>query len=242
MRTTKNEVRIPRVLVRISKDDRNANTEREIITNTGERIRFFIRHAPDSIAEQKDNNELSVRVGCIIGVSDGVSGLKKGDIAILDYTIDIDEQYFVTMDNGDKIVAVPCATTLCKEELIATSADEKYLERNVIVQKPGDVEQLSLLLGIVRGTKFIPNNHYLFCEPQVPVQQSLILFSSPVKQETSVQRKVLFAGKQSGFKAGQFIVAIKDSNFTVNIADRRFEIIPVTDVLAILESGNENAA
>lgn len=241
MRTTLNQNRVPRLLIRIAKEERSALSEKTIITNEGIATKLYLNtpwekpKGQDGDDQAQDNNKLSVRYGTIIGLSEGICGYKKGDIAILDYTVDIDDSYLVKMDNGDKIVSVPCKTTLCDSELIATTYDKDYIERNVIVHKPGEVDQLSLVLGIVRNSKFIPNDHYVFCEPHYPEPQSLILFTPAKTEETHVQRTVIFSPKNSGLKPGQDIVAILNSNMPLIIAGRPLEIIPITDILGVVE-------
>jgi hypothetical protein len=239
MRTTKSRERGPRILVKILQADRIALGEKVITTEEGKKVKLFLRSLME---KEKDETPDAVRVGRIMGFSEGVTGLKKGDIAILDYKVDTDnDQYLVMMDGLDKIVSIPCVTTFCTDEKVATSYDEKYIERNVIVHKPGDVYQESLLFGVIRGTKFIPNDHYLFCEPELPKVAPLLLFMEMPEPETYVQRKIIFASKRSGFKTGQTVVAIKNSNMTLNIADNMFDIIPVSDILAIIEIDKEAA-
>lgn len=234
MRTTLNQNRVPRILVRIQHEDRLALTEKEIKTSAGQSVKFYLASAEEKV---RDKTELTVRIGRVMGMSEGVGGVKKGDIAILDYTVDVDDEYFVTWDGKDKIVSVPCLTTLCRGELVATSYDEKFIERNVIVQKTGDVDQLSLVLGLIRGTQFIPNDHYVFCEyePEQPPTSSLIMFNQVVPTHTHIERTIAFVGKQSKLKEGQRILAMKDSNMTLTLANNTFEIIPVTDILATIE-------
>lgn len=246
MRTTINQNSVPRLLIKITKEDRAALSEKTIVTNEGIETKLYLNTPWEKPKNQQgeneatDNNKLSVRYGTVIGLSAGICGYKKGDIAILDYTVDIDDDtYLVTKEGDDKIVSVPCKTTFCDSELIATSYDQNFIERNVIVQKPGEVDQLSLVFGVVRKEKFIPNDHYVFCEPHYPQPQSLILFTNAKPEPTHVQRTIVFASKSSGLQPGQEIIAILDSNMSLTIAGRPFEIIPVTDILAVVENKNE---
>jgi hypothetical protein len=240
MRTTVNEFKVPRLLVRIAKEDRTAMSEKNIRTNDGSMKTLYLNMAKKAAADQEDENKLAVRYGTVIGMSEGVSGYKRGDIAILDYKVDVDEEYLVSIENGDKIVSVPCMTTFCKDEIIATTYDKRFIERNVIVQKPGEVEHFSMVFGIVRQNQFLPNPHYVFCAPRVERPQSLIVFSGSAPEKTHIQRTVIYAHKQTGLKSGDEILAIAESNMPLNITGRYFEIISSNEILAVVE--NEHVA
>jgi hypothetical protein len=242
MRSTADLNGVPRILVRISGEDRANMSEKSITTIHGEK-RTLYKNAPwlrpkdaDGNYEPQDNNELTVRYGTVLGMGIGVSGYRKGDIVILDYTVDIDSSCIVYHDGDDKIVSIPCMTTFCKDELIATSYDEKFIERNVIVQKKGEVEYLSMVMGVVRKGVFIPNDHYIFCEPPVKAPEYIYRFIKEKKKPTHIVRKVIFAPKKSGLKQGDTIIAILESNMSLTLGDRPLEIIPITDIMAIDQS------
>jgi hypothetical protein len=251
MRTTLTDAKAPRLLVSLFKKDKLALTEKEIITNTGEKVRFCIK-AYDNY--DVDRWELSLKVGKVIGLSEGCHGYRVGDIVFLDYVVDADEKYFVSEDDEEKVVSVPCHTTYHDRAIWAHSYgrmefDNKtqrpigwkaHGEKNTLVADIGDVEELSLVLAVIRGDKLIPNDYYLFCE-YVPDQSTdLVELADGIigyrhNDEKVIKRKVLFCSKGGPVSADDTVMAKLDSNIEVTILEKKYDVIPIIDVLGVLE-------
>lgn len=248
MKTTKNGTGIPRILVKISNESKMKLVEKEIISTTGEKFKLCLK-APSYL--EIDKYEISVRVGEVIGVSPGVEGIEIGDLVLLDYIVDAEVDYMVRMEGLDKIVSVPCASRIHDKDIIVTmyyQAEQRdpndetppkmiYIgEKNVMVAKKGDVDEISLVLAVVRGEEIIPNKFYVFCE-QRPEMSGLVLqanglFGYAEKEETHIRRKVLFADPSTGLKSGDYILAMLESNYETILVDKKFDVIPVVDILA----------
>jgi len=259
MRTTRNYYKVPRLLVRISDDYRRSMTEKEILTNTGEKISLCLRAQATQDTEDLTKFEWSIKVGKIVGLSPGCAGYKLGDLAIMDYIVDCDEQYLVEMDGSDKIVSVPCETTFHGEAIYSTTYGSIKKERsrfgghiqtfnytgevNRLVAAPGDVDQLSLVLGVIRQGKLIANDHYLFCrkEPEMSQEMELVdgILAYRNYAETHITRQVLFASPYNQFSPGDTIIALPGSNFDLQIFNQEFDIVPMHDVIAYIEQSTE---
>lgn len=250
MNTTKNHNGVPRVLVRLSHESKMKLIEMEIIDNNGQVFKLCLK-APSY--EEVDKYEMSVKIGDVIGVSPGVTGIEVGDIVIIDYTVDADADYQVTHEGKDKIVSVPCQSRLHKKDITVTSyytalppvpgkEDEppvlKYTgERNVKVAKKGDVDEMSLVLAVVKKNEIIPSEFYVLCEFKEELSGIVLqpngMFGYNQKEETHIRRKVLFAHPSTGLKQGDYILAVPESNFETTIFEKKFDVVPIVDVLAI---------
>ena len=248
MKATLNAYGIPRILVRLARSERESKMSHLFKMPDGSNG-SIITKLP--MYEEVDKWELNVSVGTVVALSDKADGIEIGDIAIIDYTVDCDEQYVVGYVDGDKIVSVPCQTRLHDKDIIVTTYYSKiqnpktkvvsyvpHGEKNIKVAAKGDVDQLSLVLGIVRNNQVIPNESYLFCKVPVVstamVEKNGILSYAPVEEKV-LQREVIFAHPKSGFKAGDQIIAVRDSAFKLELYDYHFDMIGVHDVMAMVE-------
>lgn len=251
MRTTLTEAKTPRLLVSLLKEDKLALTEKKIVTNTGEVVNFCLKALNDY---DVDRWELSLKVGKVIGLSAGCNGYRVGDMVLLDYVVDADEKYFVSEDEAEKIVSVPCHTTFHETALWAHSYgrmeyDQQtkkvvgyrpHGERNTLVADEGDVDELSLVLGVIRGDKLLPNDYYVFCEHEPQTGTELVeladgIIGYKLNYDTVIKRKVLFAAKGSPVVPGDTIMAKLDSNIEVTLLERKFDVVPIIDVLCVME-------
>lgn len=237
MKTTLNYQRVPRVLVRMSEKERELLTHKEITTASGEKIKLCTRWIDPEDDEAR--YELALKVGTVIGVSPGVTEIQEGDIALLDYVVDSDISFEVCRDGGDKIVSVPCRTTIHQDSKYVTTYDKKFLEKNVAVYKKGDIDQLSLILGVIREDRLIPNDHYVFCEFRASRSEEMIklesgLYAYKVYDDTFLSRKVLFCGDAAECCPGEIILATINSNVEITIMDRKFDVIPISDIHAVI--------
>ncbi|MFX1709092.1 hypothetical protein PV783_34310 [Chitinophaga sp. CC14] len=260
MITTKNNVGTPRILVRISYADRLALTEKTIITEDGRAISLCLRNVTREMA-QADRWDLSVRVGRVEAIMPGCGNIQVGDLAILDYVVDGDSDdqgendsstaENVLMEDRDKLVSVPCVTRLHQEPIYVTSYGQwvrdpqtqkpiKFIvtgETNRLVAQRGDHIDMSLVLGVIRGTQLLPNPAYVFAAYEEQEYSSIFKQDGETYYElhdtTHIVRKVLFADPATGLRPGDTIHAIYDSNIEVTILDQIFEVIPFCDILAV---------
>jgi len=250
MQTTKNGVGIPRILVKLSAKSKLDLLEKEIITTTGEKIKLCLK-APSY--EEVDKYELSVKVGEVIALSPGVKNVQIGDIALIDYIVDADAEYVAYMEGNDKVVSVPCQSRIHDKDIVVTSyyqqkkiggtQGEKKIkmeytgEKNVFVARKGDVDEISLLLGVIRDGQLIPNDYFIFCEPKQENSNLTVqangLFGFNAKETTHIKRRVLFSSPETGLKSGDYVLAEKESNFELTVFEKKFDVIAVVDVLAI---------
>lgn len=261
---------MPRILVRINGSDRHENkTEKTITANNGQQIKLYLAPIAEDVALRKE--ELAVQIGEVIGLGPGCEGYEIGDTVLMDYNVDSDEQYLVRTEDiekalslqeattdswnrplrqGDKIVSVPCKTTYHDTRFSITSyglrkSATEYIytgERNMLIWDVGDVNELSLIYGIIRNTpdgpSLIPNDYWIFCEHEPERSESMEAVNGIMAyrkyDDTYVKRNVLFCGGiHSGFQSGDTIYAVPGAAIPVTVHDVKFDVIACVDIFGV---------
>jgi co-chaperonin GroES (HSP10) len=160
------------VIIKIRKEDRDALFAKTITRDDGTKVKLFI--AQPVSADDVTANEKFVSCGEIVSRGTNVKLFECGDLAILDYTLDNDESVIVGYEGDDKLVAVKAHTTFVDRDLVVyahrepqkTQGNAKAMRvsRDQIVQHKGDYNEMSLVLGVIRGEKLIANEPFVFLD------------------------------------------------------------------------------
>lgn len=226
-----------RIFVRITKESRENIYSKEIIRHDGTKVRLWkAMQATDDIDERQ--SFLNVQTGIVEAVSDKISWIKKGDMALLNYDVCNSPGRFLRKDGEDSIYFVEANTTYHDDDEVAYQ--NRRTRRDQIVHVKGDLCELSPLLGILRGDELIANDPYVFFDQisniVTKVSAAKIMYTEKQKILT---RKVIAIGEKStekyGIKKGDTVMLDDFDSFSVKLDDDHgIDCINDEDVLAIV--------
>lgn len=222
-----------KIIVRITKEGRESIFSKEITRKDGKKIKLFINvPALDDMDERK--SRLFIQTGIVEQVSDKVKGIQVGDIALLDYQLCNSERNFVSKDDDGELYWLTATTTYHKDTLIANQT--RRTKRDQIVHTKGDVNDLSMLLGIIRNENIIARRPYVFLENIPPTlvkttgmglvyQETQKVFSRNILAVDPETTKIFFINEGDS-------VMVNDADiFLIEFDGKRIDCIQDEDVL-----------
>lgn len=225
-----------KILVRISAELRESIYAKEVITAKGEKIKLW-KSAKETDYLDERASFLNVQTGEVEDVSEKIDWIKKGDIALINYDVCNSPQRFYKADGDDNIYFLEVNTTYHKDTNIAWK--NRRNKRDEIVWSAGDYDQLSGLLGIIRGDEIIANAPYIFFKHEsnirTMVSPSGMMYDAA---EKIIEREVLAISKESsekyGVKVGDLITVDDYDLFSVKLSDElAIDCINDCDILAL---------
>lgn len=133
------------VVVKITKESRDNVFKRTVKTDSGETVNIFLPAAIDKMDER--HSQFFVTCGEVMAVGEDVIEVKVGDIAILDYTQDNNEEIILRYEGEDKLIVVSAVSTFHTDNYEVEPANKR---RQIVWQK-GDIKELSNVLGVIRN-------------------------------------------------------------------------------------------
>jgi hypothetical protein len=212
-----------KVLIKITKDEWNDLFSIWITRHDGQRVQLFTDTEETAGYERRFRQNLSV--GNIIAAGRNVSGVLKGDIAIIDYLVTGNDESLVGFHNGNKLIVIPAFTTYHDKDAAPLIDGKK-------TYKKGDYNVLSPLIGVVRMGKIIPFQPYLFLKYEDP--NRMVVSKSGLKIEKTddiCQREVIGASSKSIYKDGDKILINEANLFSRFIDKKEISVIFEEDVL-----------
>lgn len=226
-----------KILVRITSESREGVFSKKIVRNDGTTTKLFINVDADAVDERKSS--LFVQTGVVEAVSDQVKGVQVGDIALLDYTLCNSEINFFKKDNDGELYWLNATTTYHKETMVANQT--RRSRRDQIIHKFGEIDEISMLLGIVRGDEIIARRPYVFLE-HLPTTIIKTTFSGIQynEQQKIIQRKVLGVDEQTtkffSIQKGDTVL-VKDADvFMVSYEGKKIDCINDGDCLGAVKT------
>lgn len=230
-----------KVIVRISSKSIENIYSKEITRDDGTKVTLF-KTVP---AGQNDDrqSELFVTTGEVINKGPKAN-VKVGDILILSYEVFNDDSKFIDMDGDDKIIWVHSLTTYHDEDFVAYGNRRKVVDGNKshvlvkdnLVWKKGEVNELSQVLGIVRGDEVLANDPYVFLNHE-SAEEEVTTTTGIVYKITQkiITRSVLAVSHESvdryGIYTGAKVTAKETDTFAVKLADKTLSCINDQDVI-----------
>ncbi len=232
-----NEVHPNCIVVKITKESREAIFSKKIRKDNGEWIDLIVTIPPEDDAE--NHSQFFVSAGEVVCVGTNIKTVQSGDIAIIDYRADNDESIIVGYEGYDKLIAVVSVTTRHQEDLVV-HADRKT-RRTQQVWCKGDYNELSFLIGVLRGDRLIPIEPYVFLEHKDTIVDMKTKSGIEYKVDQKIlERKVLAVSSESetnfGIQAGQTILIDDFDCFNVMIEGRKITAFNDVDIIAFKES------
>jgi co-chaperonin GroES (HSP10) len=220
-----------KILIRITAELRNTIYSKDIVSSTGEVIKMW-----KAVRETDQMDErasfLNVQTAIVEDVSDKVSWIKKGDIALINYDICNSELRVAYHDGDDTVFFLEVNTTYHQEDEIAWQTQKS--KRDQITHAAGEYNELSGLLGVIRNGELIANSPFVFLDYE-DVNQTMVSPSGVMyeKQNKIIERKVIAISEEStlkfGVKKGDVVTVDDYDLFPVKI-DEEHGIEAVNDI------------
>lgn len=167
----------------------------------------------------------NVSVGTVIAAGEKVRGIKKGDVAIIDYMVTGGDDALIGYQNGNKLVAIPAHTTY------HTDSANPYIDgKRAWVE--GDFGVISPLLGFVRLGKIYAMQPYVFLKYEKNTRMAVdkIGVRNEVVDEI-ITREVIGAHPDSGYVDGDKVI-IKDTDLFSRVIDNKeISVVMESDII-----------
>lgn len=212
-----------RILIRITRKQIDDLTSKEILNEKGEKIRLFFEPILFDKSYERSYQQ-NVSIGEIVGVGCNVHDAQVGDIAILDYlaTSLIDDT--IGTVSGDQMVSILAHTTYHQASSPIVNGRRAWAK--------GDYDNISRILGLVRGSELIPFDPYVFIEYEPDYIKIVSARGEAMRSSISVvSRKVISSPEDCIFGGGTKIFLKKDDWFDREINGRKIAVCFKNDIL-----------
>lgn len=212
-----------RLLIKITKKQIDDLISKEIIKEDGTKARLFfepILHDPGYEAKFRQN----VSVGEVIGVGGKIRGVLTGDVVILDYLVSSDDDDVVGFFNGDKIISILGNTTYHDTSAPIIHGHAGWVK--------GDYDNISRILGVVRGDNLVPFDPYIFLEYKSDLLKIISIHGDKMRSQDKVyERTVLSSPENSEYKCGDIIRIKNQDIFERDVNGSKISIAFKNDIL-----------
>lgn len=189
-----------KILIRISSELRESIYSKEITDAKGNKIRLW-KEARELDQLDERASFLNVQTGIVEDVSDKITWIKKGDIALINYDVCNSLQRFAYADGDDNIYWLDVNTTYHETDTIVFQ--NQKTKRDQIVSSKGDYDELSGLLGVIQGDRLIANCPYVFFRHESEIQTLVSLSGIMYDEEKKmIEREVIAISNESSLKYG----------------------------------------
>lgn len=214
-----------KVLIKVSKSAWNSLFSKYVRIADGKEVELFTDIKEDDGYEKRFSQNVSV--GVVIAVGRDVSGVLKGDMAIIDYAVTGNDDALVGFVNGDRIVAIDAQTTYH-----TTDSAPQMNGRHAYVK--GDVDNLSKLLGVVRMRKVIAFSPYVFLMHEDARKLKVSSGGVMVEEVDEVcTRRVLASPSDSVCAEGDSVLINEIDLFGRVIDGKEVSVIFETDIMGV---------
>lgn len=222
-----------KVLIKISEEERRKMFEKPIIRDDGETV-FLVTNLPAAPGSDASYSQ-GVNTGTVIAIGKDVVGIEVGDLAILDYLVDITEDHIVLRNKEAKVVCLDSRTMYHEKTLIAEPNAQS--PRPATVYKKGELKMATMIVAVVRDGVIIPRWPYVFLEhvereSEFKIDEGAKIFSLEEEESVIVERKVLLSSDDD-FKAGDMIMCESDDLFFRTWNNQLFDIIYSSHIFAV---------
>ena len=209
-----------KVLIKITKASMDEIFYKRIIRDDGSEVSLL------KTVEHKEGYDLkytqNVSIGHVVAIGTRVEGIQLNDIVILDYLASNDDGSLIGYINGDRFISLSAKTTYHEKD---AKPDMNFRKAYV----KGDFDEISKILGVVRGKKIIAFDPYVVLAHESNIIQMVLPNGRIVnKKEPIVKREVL---SSSTFKDGSVIYVKDEDLFERNISHKEFSFAFSKDIL-----------
>jgi len=209
-----------KVLIKITKASMDEIFYKRIVRDDGSEVSLL------KTVEHKEGFDLkftqNVSIGHVVAIGTRVDGIHLNDIVILDYLASNDDGSLIGYINGDRFISLSAKTTYHEK-----SAKPDMNFRKAYVK--GDFDEISKILGVVRGKKIIALDPYVVLAHESNIIQMVLPNGRIVERAEPIVRREVVSGV--GFKDGSVIYVKDEDLFERNISDKEFSFVFNKDVL-----------
>lgn len=231
-----------KIIVRFTNDSiESIYMGREITRDDGSKVRLFIATPAADDMERKAS--LTVQTAIVTHVSDAITDIEVGDVAIVNYDLfNCEENIIEDKGDGGKSFWVNAITKY--HDTTHTAYANKKSGRDQMVHEKGDFEEVSFLLGIIRNDKLIARSPFVFIDhtsnEREKVTGSGLIYTEKLKTFT---RRILSVGGSTTAKkriseGDQILVADHDI-FEIKLYDKSIDCVYEGDVIAKVVKGEK---
>jgi co-chaperonin GroES (HSP10) len=236
-----------KVIVRFTSKSMQDLFSKEIRRVDGSTVRLWLNV---DAAEQDDRKAtLFVSTGIVINKGPQAKLIEVGDIAILSYEVYNDPSKFVAIDDGDKIVWVNANTTYHAEDAWAYGNRTKVKgrdrfgahkmfnnDRDQMVWRKGEVEEVSQILGWIRGNEMFANDPYIFLHHEEHEKKLLTLSGIHYSEKPEIITRTVLCSSATSFEkygitSGDKVRIKEVDTFEVKLQDKKITCVNDVDML-----------
>lgn len=182
--------------------------------------------------------EQTVKSAEVIAVADDVKHIKIGDIAILDYIVDTLVEHVVCEDDRGKVMCIDSRTVFHTEDKMVYASLRTRTDQ--FVYRKGDVDEASLIYGVFRDDKLIPNAPYIFCEHRdfaISKKTESGLEYVPLEYGTKIRRILVINDETpEEVQPGSMVVVEEFCLYEREMDGKKFDVIMNQDIEMSFES------
>jgi hypothetical protein len=214
-----------KILVRFSKESIEAlYMGKEIERVDGSKVRLFITVPFDMDDDRRAGQ--TVQTAMVTGVGPKSKGVKRGDIAIVNYDLFNMMPNMVGLDEEGATMWLHSETTYHVDDLVVHA--NRQSARTQIVHQKNDYEEISLLLGLVRGDKLLARSPFVFFEHESPdvhkETPSGIIYT---EHRRYFERRILGISEDStdkfGVQEGDKVMVYESDIFEIKLGDKSID-------------------
>lgn len=213
-----------RILIRITKEQIENLISKQITKADGTKARLFFEHLHFNEGEDRRFQQ-NVSVGEVIGVGVNIRDIQIGDTVILDYLVSNQTEDVIGYFKGDQLICILAHTTYHESGSPMVDGRQAWSK--------GDFNDISGILGVVRGDKLIPFDPYIFLEYKSDYLKILSMDGENMRsKEPVIKRSVLAAPEDSIFKCGDSVNLKKDDWWDREVGDYKIAIVFKQDLIS----------
>lgn len=234
------------VILEISAEHREGLFTKKIVRDDGTTTNLFVYNPAPS--DEEGHNARFVSTAKVVRAGKNISDMLVGDIALLNYLLDNDDAVVCGYNGPNKLIAASPKTKYTENEIWVhanraieqnpkkDSYGKPLCPKDICVQIKGDYEEMSQILGYIRGDKLFACDPYVFLEHEDSsvhrVSGAGILYSEHLK---FFDRKVLSACPDSinrtGVKSGDIVTVDDFDIFDVSFDGKVIHCINDIDII-----------
>jgi hypothetical protein len=201
-----------KVLIKITRKQFSDLFSKWITRDDGSKCQLFIDIEESDGYDRKFTQNVSV--GIVVAVGEKVEGIYPGDIAIIDYLVSTGSDALIGFVNNDMLVAVNAKTKYHTFDALPNIDGRKAFVT-------GDYDDLSPILGVIRGGKAVAFSPYIFLVHKTNKLIKILPNGQMVEiPEEIATREVVSASNESGYRDGDSVV-LKELDLFSRIIDNK---------------------
>ncbi len=220
-----------KVLIKITKQQWETLFVKRIKRDDGTYSQLFINVEAGETDDRRYT--LNIQMAEVFAVPDDIDDIRVGDIALIDHlTSNDNENNLLEKNDQYEIRCISTITSIYQEDEVVYANRRSPKPKDQVIARRGDYNEISPLLGIIRGEEIIARFPYVFLHHESNVI-SKVSASGILYEETehAYERKILSSGDE--FYEDDETVILRDIDvFPVKIEDRKFDCVFSKDIVA----------